>query len=98
MNGLPKCDEAKSIKFNKLLIKIFSKQKIEINEEDIEHNWEGEGDERKTTGQAFILMPSDDKAKIAAASINGHALDKKHTFSACTFPDYQEIMGSGEAG
>jgi hypothetical protein len=25
MNGLPKCDEAKSVKLNKLLIKIFSK-------------------------------------------------------------------------
>ena len=41
-------------------------------------------------------MPSDEKAKIAAAIVNGHKLDKKHTFSACTFPDYTKIMGTGE--
>ena len=54
LNGLPVCDEAKCVKFSKLLIKIFAKQKVEITEEDIEYNWEGEAEERKTTGQAFI--------------------------------------------
>ena len=94
MNGLPTCDQAKLAKLNKLLIKLFKEKKFELTEEDIEHNWEGEGDGMKTTGQVFILMPSDEKAKIAAAFFNGHKLDKKHTFSACTFPDYSKIMGT----
>jgi len=37
-------------------------------------------------------LKSDEQAKIAAALFNGHALDKKHTFSSCTFPDFAKIM------
>lgn len=45
-----------------------------------------------TTGQCFVLLKNDEQAKIAAALFNGHPLDKKHTFSSCTFPDYEKIM------
>ena len=38
-------------------------------------------------------MNTDEQAKIAAAYFNGHKLDNKHTFSACTFPDFHKIMG-----
>ena len=48
-----------------------------------------------STGQAFILMKTEDQAKIAAACFNGHELDKKHTFSSCTFPDFHKIMATG---
>lgn len=96
MNGLPRCNEAKAGKFSKLLIKLFGAKKFVIAEEDIEYNWAGEGDEKMTTGQAFLLMSSDEQAKIAAACFNGHELDKKHTFSACTFPDFHKIMSAGE--
>jgi hypothetical protein len=37
-------------------------------------------------------LKNDEQAKVAAALFNGHALDKKHTFSACTFPDFNQIM------
>lgn len=89
MNGLPKCDEKKAAKLIGLLIKLFSKRNIIIAEDDIEMSW----DENKvTTGQAFIVMKNEEQAKIAAALFNGHKLDSKHTFSACTFPDFDKIM------
>jgi len=96
MNGLPKCNEAKSLKFSKLLIKLFGAKKFNLEEGDIEYNWVGSGEEKMTTGQAFILMGTDEQAKIAAACFNGHELDKKHTFSSCTFPDFHKIMAAGE--
>jgi hypothetical protein len=37
-------------------------------------------------------MKNDEQAKIASAMFNGHALDKKHTFAACTLPDFEKIM------
>jgi len=37
-------------------------------------------------------MNTDEQAKIAALKFNGYRLDAKHTFSACTFPDFHKIM------
>ena len=48
--------------------------------------------EKMTTGQCFIKLASDEQAKISAALFNGYKLDSKHTFSACTFPDFDKIM------
>jgi len=51
MTGLPVCDEAKSLKFNKLLIKLFQKQKYDFVTEDlIEHSWNIVDGVKKTTG------------------------------------------------
>ena len=41
-------------------------------------------------------MKSDEHAKIAAALFNGHKLDSKHTFSSCTFPEFEKIMATEE--
>lgn len=39
-------------------------------------------------------MNNEEQAKIAAAQFNGHAIDKKHTISSCTIPDYEKIMAT----
>ena len=96
LNGLPKCDEKKSVKLTSLLIKLFGKKNFSVAEENISHNFEEKDDKKETTGQCFVLMKTDEQAKIAAAIFNGHQLDKKHTFSACTFPDFNKIMEKGE--
>ena len=93
MNGLPKCDEKKADKLKALLVKLFNKKNFPITEECIEHNF---GEDKMTTGQCFIQMKSDEHAKIAAALFNGHKLDSKHTFSACTFPEFEKIMATAE--
>ena len=93
LNGLPKCDEAKSKKLAQLLIKLFAKKNFNVLEENIEMNFAEDG---MTTGQAFVQMKNDEQAKIASALFNGHALDKKHTFSSCTFPDFDKIMAFDE--
>ena len=54
------------------------------------------GPDGMTTGQCFILMKNEDQAKIAATLFNGHKLDSKHTFSACTFPEFEKIMAVEE--
>jgi hypothetical protein len=90
INGLPKCDEVKVVKLTKLLISLFDKKNFKISEDNIEMSWDDE--HVKTTGQAFIQLKTDEQAKIAAALFNGHKLDAKHTFSACTFPDFDKIM------
>ena len=99
INGLPKCDAKKAAKLTQLLIKLFSKRSFEITEENIQMNY---GEDGLTTGQAFIEMKNDESAKIASATFNGHKLDSKHTFSACTFPDFDKIMAfedkTGKAG
>ena len=92
MNGLPKCDEKKTGKLVALLVKLFAKRSYEVTEDAIEFNWDTTVDPKMSTGQAFVTMKSDEQAKIAAALFNGHALDKKHTISACTFPDFTKIM------
>ena len=78
VNNLPKCDEAKSKKLKTLLVKILDKKGVNISERDIEMPFNGD----TTAGCGFIKLESEEKAKFAAALLNGHALDKKHTFSA----------------
>lgn len=80
----------KVVKLTKLLISLFDKKNIKITEDNIEMSWDAE--HVNTTGQAFIQLKSDEQAKIAAALFNGHKLDSKHVFSACTFPDFDKIM------
>lgn len=89
LNGLPVCDEKKAEKLTQLLIKLFGKRNFMVSEKDIEMMYD---DDKNTTGQAFITFKTDEQAKIASALFNGHALDKKHTFSACTVPDFDKIM------
>lgn len=45
-----------------------------------------------TAGCGFIKLETEEKAKFAAALLNGHALDKKHTFAAAQFNDFEKIM------
>ena len=91
LNGLPTCDSTDKVgKLIKLIIKLFSKQNIAISEEDIELTYEDCG--VKTAGQAFIQLKTEEQAKISAGSLNGYQLDKKRTFSAMTFPDYQKLL------
>jgi len=89
LNGLPLCDAAKAQKLVALIIKLFAKRNFTVAEESIEMNFGADG---MTTGQCFITLKTDEQAKIAAAFFNGHKLDSKHTFSACTFPDFDKIM------
>ena len=96
LNGLPVCDEAKAAKLIKLLIKIADKNSLSLKEDDIELNYDGEGDKKMTTGQACLSLNTDEQAKIIAGLFNGHKLDKKHTFSACTFPDYEKKMAKND--
>ena len=71
------------------MIKLFAKRQFTITEDSIEINYD---DTKTTTGQCFIKLASDEQAKISAALFNGYKLDAKHTFSACTFPDFDKIM------
>lgn len=73
------------------MIKLFGKKNFILTDEAIQHFFD-EAEPPMTTGQAFVELKSDEQAKIAAALFNGHALDKKHTFSSCTFPDFAKIM------
>ena len=91
LNGLPKCDAKKSEKLNALLVKLFGKKNFILADDAIEHHWD-DAEPPMTTGQAFVQLKNDEQAKVAAALFNGHALDKKHTFSSCTFPDFSKIM------
>lgn len=77
-----------------LIIKLFAKRTFTVGEESIEMNF---GEDGMTTGQCFIALKTDEQAKIAAALFNGHKLDSKHTFSACTFPDFDKIMAYEDA-
>lgn len=60
LNGLPICDPKKAEKLLKLLIKIADKSNLKLSEENIEFNFEGEGDDKMTTGQAYLTLPSDE--------------------------------------
>jgi len=96
LNGLPICKaEEKWQKLTQLLIKIAKKNNLNLTEEMIEMNFEGEGEDKRTTGQACLTMPTEEQAKITALLFNRHKLDKKHTFSACIFPEYEKIMAYG---
>ena len=78
VNNLPKCDEAKSKKLKLLLTKILDKKGVKISENEIEMPF----NEAETVGCAFIKLDSEEKAKMAAALLDGHKLDQKHTFAA----------------
>lgn len=70
---------------------MFTKKKFEINEKDIDVQWNE--DKTESTGQCFITLQSDEIAKIAAATFDGYNVTKKIIFSACTVPDFYKIMG-----
>mmetsp|Transcript_216 Transcript_216/g.392 ORF Transcript_216/g.392 Transcript_216/m.392 type:complete len:732 (+) Transcript_216:22-2217(+) len=96
INGLPLCDEKKAQKLIMLIIKLFGKKKFNVSEENIVFNYSEKEGVKQTTGQAFIKLDTEEKAKIAAVQFNGYQLDKKHTFSVCTFNDFDKIMEIGQ--
>ena len=87
LNGVPICDEKKAAKLSGVIIKLFGKKNFVIEEKDIKMNW---GEDGNTTGQVYIQFKNEGDAKIASSLFNGHVLDKKHTFSSCTFPDFEK--------
>ena len=95
INGIPVCDTKKADKLLALLVKLFAKKKFTITQEDITLNFTEKDGVKETTGQAFVKLDSEEKAKISAAQLNGFQLDKKHTFSVCTFNDFDKIMEYG---
>lgn len=97
LNGLPICkSEEKWMKLTQLLVKIAKKNNLVLNEEQIEMSFDGEDESKKTTGQACITLNTEEQARITALLFNRHKLDKKHTFSACIFPEYEKIMSYGD--
>ena len=80
INNLPKCNEAKSKKLIELLIKLYQKKNYNLEESRIIMPFNDEG---MTEGVAFVLANSEEQAKLGAAIINNHPLDKNHLLSAC---------------
>ena len=60
LNGMPKCEPKKAEKLVALLIKIAKKNNLSLTENDVELNYEGEGDSKMTTGQACLTLTSDE--------------------------------------
>ena len=58
LNGLPKCDEAKSKKLVALLIKLFGKLKFVVEEDKIEMCWDDSGE--KTTGTVICQLKNEE--------------------------------------
>ena len=52
--------------------------------------------EAMTSGTIVFEFESQDAAKLAAAALEGLILDVQHTFSAFTFDEYDEIMGTDD--
>ncbi len=50
-----------------------------------------------TEGVAFVLANSEEQAKLGAAIINGHPLDKNHLLSACQINDFEKIMMTSDS-
>lgn len=97
LNGLPICAKEKIEKLKtKFIMKKALAYKINLTEEQIEIAFEDDDDTKNTTGQAYLTLDSDEQAKITALIFNQLKLDSKHTFSACTFPDFYKIMAYGE--
>jgi len=94
LNGLPICDEKKAEKLVKLLMKTSDAKKLNIL--NIEVNFEEKDGAKIGTGQAFLELSNDADARVCATTFNGHKLDKKHIFSACTFPDFDKIISYGD--
>jgi hypothetical protein len=86
---LPKCNEAKSKKLIELLIKLYQKKNYTIDPERITMPFDAEGN---TEGVAFIQVNSEEQAKLGAAIINNHQLDKNHLLSACQINEFEKIM------
>lgn len=94
INNLPKCDEAKAKKLIALLIKLYQKKNVNIDESNI--NMPLNPETQMTDGVAFILASSEEQAKFAAALMNGYQLDKNHLLSACQINDFEKIMQTQE--
>ena len=90
INNLPKCDEAKSKKLGQLLIKLFQKKNVNIDEDKI--TMPLNEDTKMTDGVAFIQASNEEQAKFAAAIMNGYQLDKNHLLSASQINDFEKIM------
>jgi hypothetical protein len=76
------------------LIKLFQKKNYNIDEEKITMPLNDQG---MTDGVAFVLASSEEQAKLGAAIINGHPLDKNHLLSACQINDFEKIMLTSDA-
>lgn len=95
INNLPKCDEAKAKKLTALLIKLFQKKNLNIDEASVTMPM-SETEQGMTEGVAFILVGSEEQAKFAAALMNGYQLDKNHLLSACQITDFEKIMQTSD--
>jgi len=89
INNLPKCNDAKSKKLIELLVKLYAKKNFNVEESRITMPFNAEG---MTEGVAFVLTNSEEQAKLGAAIINNHPLDKNHMLSACQINDFEKIM------
>lgn len=69
INNLPKCDEAKAKKLTALLIKLFQKKNLNIDESSVTMPMGSDG---QSEGVAFILAGNEEQAKFAAALMNGY--------------------------
>lgn len=94
INNLPKCNEAKSKKLIELLIKLYQKKNYTIDPERISMPFDAEG---MTEGVAFIQVNSEEQAKLGAAIINNHQLDKNHLLSACQINEFEKIMQTSDS-
>lgn len=94
INNLPKCNEAKSKKLIELLIKLYQKKNYTIDPERITMPFDAEGN---TEGVAFIQVNSEEQAKLGAAIINNHQLDKNHLLSACQINEFEKIMQTSDS-
>ena len=94
INNLPKCDAAKSQKLTQLLIKLYQKKNFTIDEANISMPLNDAG---MTDGVAFVLVSSEEQAKLGAAILNGHQLDKNHLLSASQVGDFEKIMQTSDS-
>ena len=53
--------------------------------------------EGNTEGVAFIQASSEEQAKLGAAIINNHQLDKNHLLSACQITEFEKIMQTSDS-
>lgn len=86
--GMPKVGKDKLQKLNDKLFKVLAKRGVDfVDADSIEIPFEGE----KSVGMAIVRTRTAQQARIASSTLDGYALDKKHTFAAATFDEYDRI-------
>lgn len=50
----------------------------------------------QTQGTCFITLKNEAEARLASNTLNGFALDKKHTLRSCHYNDYEMYMAVEE--